>query len=151
MSEVLSLSTIVERKTINIESKRHPAGKLYELANLADIGPYEYAIIHQRAAEAEQLRRVKKPTVAQKRRTKKLLDDTVKLVLHGIEPAVLAALSDQQKDMIVVTWSAHLQTQRAAEGNAPAKPRRTTGASSRASRSSSAATRKGGSTSRRGS
>ena len=148
--EILNLSTIVERATINVTSKRFPKGKLYELVNLADLGPYEHAVIAHHSAEVDKLKALKKMTPAQTRQAQKLLDDTVKLVCPTIEPSVLAALTEQQKEMIVVTWSVHISTQGAAEGNAP--PRRRTGAgSSRLSKRSTAATRKPGSTRRRAS
>lgn len=150
MSEVLTLSTIVERDTINIVSKRHPRGKLYELANLADLGPYEYAIVTARNEELQPLLARKKLTPAQERMLTKALDDVVKLLLLNVEPSVLAALTIQQKEMIVFTWIGQVSKQGAAEGNGRPS-RRTTAGSSRASKSSTAATRKPGGTRQRGS
>jgi hypothetical protein len=154
--EILNLSTIVERSTVNITAKRNakakPTEKLYELRNTADIGPYEYASILHGSQEVERLRALKKLTAAQERQVKKLLDDTVKLVfMTPLEPYVLAALTEQQKEMIVFTWAAHVRG--AAEGNAEPnrRSRRTTAASSRGSKRSTAATQKRGSTSQRGS
>lgn len=148
--EILSLSTIAERQTVNIESKKFPAGKLYEFSNLADLGPFEYGIIVQRDAELAKLRSQKKKlTPTQERLFQKILDDTVKLVVRDVEPFVLAALTPQQKELLVVTWS-QLILQGAAEGNARTSSRRTTGASSRGSKRSTAATRKRGSTPQRG-
>lgn len=151
--EILNLSTVVERTPINIVSKRFPKGKLYFLRNLADIGPYEYAAIVLADNEVKKLRALKKMTPAQKRLAEKLLDDTVRFVCMDIEPGVLAALTEQQKETIVYAWSEHVAAQGAAEGNARPnrKARRTTGASSPGFRSSTGATRKRGSTSRRGS
>lgn len=147
--EIMNLSTIVTRKTINIASKKHKTGKVYELANLADLGPYEHAIIYQRNEELEKLAKAAKPTQAQERQVKKMLDDTVSLIVRDLESAVLKELTSEQKQMVVFAWSAHLEAPGAAEGKAPS--RRTTGRSSRDSKSSTAATRKRGSTSRAGS
>lgn len=148
--EILSLSTIVERARINITSKKYPKGKLYELVGLADLGPYEYAVILARQEETGALiGSEEKLTAAQERKLEKALDDIVKLLLPGLEPVVLAALTTQQRTMIVMTWSAHVHAQAgAAEGNRPS--RRTTAASSHGSKPSTAATRKRGSTRPRG-
>lgn len=145
--EILHLSTIVDRNTITIDSKQHPNGKTYELTGLADLGPYEYAIIFQRNEELERIGALKKPTEAQERQVRKMLDDSVALVVRGIEPAVVKSLTAEQKQMVLLAWSSQLE-RGAAEGKAPS--RRTTGASSRASRRSTAATRKRGSTPPRG-
>lgn len=150
MSELLNLSTVVDRATINITSKKHPTGKQYELRNLADVGPYEYALFLHHSREVDELKKLKKLTPAQERSVKKLLDAIVSLVVFGLEPAVLKALTEQQKETIVVSWTALVSSQGAAEGNGQ-KGRRTTAGSSPGSRRSTAATQKRGSTARRGS
>lgn len=147
-TEILNLSTTVERATVNIESKKHPKGKLYEFANLADLGPYEHAVLAQRMVEVNELRKLKKMTAAQQRQIDALLDEMVSMICLKLEPVVLAALTDAQKQWILLTWSARLETPGAAEGNR--KSRRTTAASSRGSSRSTAATRKRGSTPPRG-
>lgn len=151
MNEILDLSTIVKRATVNITSKRHPKGKQYELVNLADLGPYEYAVIVDRNGTVEKLKKLKKLTAAQTRQIARILDEMALLVCPTLEPAVLAELTKEQKEMLVLAWSMHINS---AEGDAAADPpvsRRTTGASSRGSKRSTAATRKRGSTARRGS
>lgn len=145
---ILSMSTVVDRDTITLETKKHPAGEVYELVKLADLGPYEYAILANRNEEVQKLKTVKKPTPAQKQRTKKLLNELVKMVCPAIEKAVLGELTDEQKQWILLTWSARLEAAGAAEGNPTS--RRTTAASPRGSRSSTAATRRRGSTRRAG-
>lgn len=148
---ILNLTTLADRPLVNIKSKKFPAGKPYELRNLADLGPAEYGVILHHDAEVKKLRVLKKLTPAQDQQIVKYLDDIVKLIVLGIEPAVLAALTGEQKEMLVVTWT--IQIQGAAEGNARPnrKARRTTAPSYRASKSSTAATRKPGSTRRRAS
>lgn len=150
--EIMNLSTIVERSVMTIKSKKHPKGKVYECANLADFGPFEYAQLAMKSGEVDKLKAVKKPTAAQKRLAEKMLNDVVKMICPSVAPAVLAELTGQQKQMIVINWSLHVQSERdgAAEGNAP-KPRpRTTAGSSRVSKRSTAARRKRGSTPPRG-
>jgi hypothetical protein len=135
--EILNLSTVVERPTINVTSKKHKQGKLYELVNLADLGPFEHAAILQRQQELAPLRKLKKLTEPQKRQVKKMLDDMVVLLCPTLEPMVLKELTDEQKEMIIVVWSAHVTVDTgAAEGNR--QSRRTTAARSRGSRSSTA-------------
>lgn len=144
--EILNLSTIVDRKKINIESRRHPKGKLYELASTADLGPYEHAnLIRANAQVSPLLAKTSKLTAAEERSVKSLLDSMSKLIVFDIEPTVLSALTIQQKSMIVLVWAS---TVGAAEGNR--KSRRTTAASSPGSKRSTAATRKRGSTPQRG-
>lgn len=152
--EIVSLSTIAKRKTANIESKKHPGGKLYEFANRADFGPYEYAILMQRNEELGPLlakaKAGKKITPAEERKVKKALDDMVKMILPDLEAAVIRDLKMQQKEMLILIWSASIAAEGAsAEGEARNRP--TTAGSSRASRSSTAATRRHGGTSRSGS
>lgn len=146
--EILDLSTIVEHPTVNIASKRHPKGKLYELINLADLGPFEYATVLQRHAESRALAEKPKLTAAERRQLEKARADTVKLLVPKLEPTVLAELTPQQQDMLVLAWSAHVQAQGSAEGNA--RSRRTTDGSSRDSRPSTAGRPKAGSTPRTG-
>lgn len=143
---ILNLSTIVDRPTITLASKKHPTGKLYECVGLADLGPYEHAIILDRDAKVRPLFAKKRLTAAQKLQLEKALNDTVKLIVPSLEPATLKELTSAQKQNIVIAWSLHVSP-RAAEGNA--QSRRTTAASSPGSKRSTAATRKRGSTRRR--
>lgn len=146
---LLKLSTIVQHETIELASRKHPNGKLYELINLADLGPYEYAVTLNREAEVQQLLKLKKLTPAQENRLEAILDETMRMLIPKLEPAVLRELTSQQKQMITIAWVSKFTGQTQED---PQKPRRkpTTAASSRGSKSSTAATQKRGSTSRHG-
>jgi hypothetical protein len=144
--EILDLTTVVERDRVRIRTKRQPDGKLYELLNLDEIGPYEHATINARYAEAQKLLDGHRLTPKQKSAVTKALGDIVSLLVIDLEPAVLKEMEQTQRAKLVQAWAARHAT--GAEGNSPAAP--TTAASSRASRRSSAATPKRGSTSRRG-
>lgn len=148
--EILSLSTIVEKATVNIASKLHPRGKLYELVDLDDLGPIEHQKIVVKHAEAAQLlESPKELTEAESRKLGKLLGDVVKILLPSIETKVLNELSNAKRSTILRVWAARQQTASTASDDTP-RSRRTTAASSRRSKSSTAATRKRGSTPRRG-
>lgn len=153
--EILNLSTIVKRKTINIESKKHPTGKLYEVVNQADLGPYEYAIVLQRNEQVgpllDKMRGGTRLSPAEQRKLKKALADTVSMIVVDLEPQVLAELTIQQQELIVIAWSAHIQAQMQETTPGNRQSRSTTAASRPGSKRSTAATRRGGSTSRTGS
>jgi len=149
MTELLKLSTIVERQFVTIVTKKHPKGKAYDLVNLDDLGPFEHQTIvtlHGKAAEL--LQTTSALTEPQANTLRKALGDIVKLLMPSIEPAVLASLSDAKRSQIVQVWAARNTAAEAEAGNA--RSRRTTGGSSRNSKGSTAASRKRGSTSRRG-
>lgn len=146
--EILALSTVVERATVRISSKRHPAGKLYELLNVQDLGILEHAKVLAAAAVVDRLKIKKRRTPKDERALRLALTESVKLVLPSIEPAVLRELNNAQLEMIVITWGTH-GAKDGEEGNP--RRRRTGAASSRASSGSTAATPKRGSTRRSGS
>lgn len=147
-NEILDLSTIVEHVTVRISSKKFPGGKLYELANVDDLGPIQ----HQRLAVAHQdamvlLGSAKELTPPQERALDKALGDVVKILLPKIEPAVLKETTMAHRVRILQAWIGRNESEAAPNPST----RRTGAASSRASKRSSAATRKRGSTARRGS
>lgn len=147
MTQLLDIATVVERDTVNIRSTRHPAGKVYELVNLDELGVFEHETILARSAAASkytQLRR--KPTAADKRDLMKALGDVLVLIVLGLEPSVLAEIEAPQRDKIIGAWAEKYSGE--AAGEAPAAL--TTGGSSPGSKRSTAASRKRGSTSQRG-
>lgn len=147
--EVLDLSTVVEKAHVRIRSRKHPAGKLYELVNIDDLGPFEHqTIVSLHARASELLQSSSALTEPQSRTLTKALGDIVKLLMPGLEPAVLAELTNAKRSQIVQTWAERNAPPGADPGNAPS--RRTTGGSSRSSKRSTAAPRKRGSTPRRG-
>jgi len=148
VTELLDLSTVVERDTVRITSKKHPAGKVYDLVNQDELGPYEYEIISSRHAKTAKLANLtRKMTVVEKRELSKALGDIIKLLVPDLEPAVLSEMEDTQRARIVTAWA---MKSGAAEGEAQAG-KSTTANSSRASKPSTAVTKGSGSTSQRGS
>lgn len=146
--EILDLSTVVERARVRIRTLKQPAGKLYELLNLDDLGPYELAVIKARHGEAVKLLNAeKKLTAPQKRALHKALGDIVAILIPSLEPGVLDEMEQAPRALIVQAWAA--RNAGGDQGNPAGGP--TTAASSRASRRSTKATRKRGSTSRTGS
>lgn len=151
MTELLDLATVVERDTVRIRTKKNPEGKLYDLLNLEELGPFEHQVLLSRHAKWSALaeRTDRKLTAVQQREIHKALGDILKLLLPEIEPAVLAETETPQRIRIVEAWATKNSTG-AAEGEAQESQPITAG-SSRGSRPSTAATRKRGSTPRRGS
>lgn len=160
--ELLNLSTIVKAKdTVAIESKLHPKGRSYDVLGLDDLSPLAYQTVVDRGEIVDGLALVAKQTVAQKREMGKALAEIMEIIAPDIEPAVLAAMTNEQGRRIVVQWGNRLATlamerldatadgtEDGGSGN-PSR-RRTTGGSSRSSKKSTAATRKRGSTRQRG-
>lgn len=146
--ELLSLSTLVERETIKIESALHPDGRLYELRNPDELGAIDYQTILSRQAQVERMQRkgVEKLTAADAGQMTERLNEIVAILVPTLEPEVLEKLSDGQKAAIVQTWADLVPTEGGEGGNAVAA--RTGGGSSRGSKRSTAAPRTGGSTSR---
>lgn len=145
--EILALSTIVERATVNISSKAHKTGKLYELLNVQDLGILEHATVLANAAVIDRLKQKKRRIPKDERELRRALTESVKLVLPSIETAVLRELNNAQLEMIIVSWGTHNHDGAATPGN-PQRRRRTGTGSSRAFNRSTAATRKPGSASR---
>lgn len=130
MTELLSLSTIVKRDTVTIQSKKHPAGKTYELRNGADFGPLQYALLVHRQEECLHLQARKRLTKKQQARVDAILDELVRMIVLDLEPVVVRELTTAQKENLLVAWT--IQVNRgaaggAAEGNAKAAKRRSTG------------------------
>lgn len=146
-TEVLDLSTIVEKRTIRIRTLAHPDGKLYELLNVDDLGVYDLELLGRHEKLLSELAAVKKPTPAQERALDRALDEMIKLAVPDLEPRVLRELSQSKKAMILKSWA---PAQEGGDpGNAASAP--TGGARSRDSKPSTAATPRRGSGSRTGS
>lgn len=124
MTEILSLSTVVKRDTISIKSKKHPNGKIYEIAAAADFGPLEYALLHQRQQEVAKYERLKRLTKKQQARVEQILDEMIGMVVLELEPAVRRELTVKQKQTLIFAW---IMNSRAAEGNGRAAASRSTG------------------------
>lgn len=151
---ILSMSAIVDRETIELFSKKHPKGKLYELKSVWDLGPTEHATIIDRNNVCQELLQKTKRTPAQERMLDKALGDVAAILVIGLEPAVLADLTISMRAAILFSWIAANNKSTGEEGADPnprSRSRRTGSGSSRGSKSSTAATRRAGSTVRRGS
>ena len=156
--ELLDLSTIVEKANVRIRSLKHPAGKLYELVNLDDLGVYEHqTIVTLHAKAATLLQSAGSLTDPQSRELAKSLGDIVRILLPGLEPAVIAELSNAKRSQIIAVWAARNEPADgdgadgvSGSGEGKARGRRTTGGSSRSSKGSTVASRKAGSTRPRG-
>jgi hypothetical protein len=148
--EILDLKTVVDRDTIRIRTKKNPAGKLYEMLNFDELGPYELAMIGSAQERAQELTKTpgKRLTKKQNEEVNRLLSGVVRLLIPEIEPRVLAEMEERQKGQIFQVWAARYQ-QESAEGEEPR--RRTTGGSSRASTRSTAARRTRGGSARQAS
>jgi hypothetical protein len=147
--ELLSLSTIVDKATVNITSKKHPRGKQYELVDLDDLSPLDHQKIVVKHADATTLMQTEGVlTPTQSRSLEKLLGDIVKILIPTLEPIVLRDLSNGQRSRILRVWAA--RNSGGGEGGATPTRSRTTAASSRRSKSSTAATRNPGRTRRTG-
>lgn len=116
-----SLSTIVRRKTFTIESKKHPKGKIYDVASSADFGPYEYALLVEKQNLARELQTKKRLTAAQKARLDEALNDVVKMLLPTLEASVLAEMTEQQKTTLVLTWITSMTQEASKPGNRQAR------------------------------
>ncbi len=114
---MLTLSTIVDRETINIESKKHPNGKIYELNSVWDLGPLEQAVLIDKQRSAAALNQRKRLTGAQKLQLRKLLCDIVMMIVRGLEPAVLAELDEARLSTLQLAWVHANQPKAAAPGN----------------------------------
>lgn len=154
MSELLDISTVVDRDTVHIRTKKNPDGKSYALLNLEELGAYEHAIVSKCHQKARGLvgRTDRKTTPAEKRTITKALKDILALIVIDLEPHVLAELDQLQASRIVAAWAMKYASDDdgAAEGEDSASLSTTAG-SSHDSKHSTAATRGTGSTSRGGS
>ena len=99
-----SLSTIVQRKTFTITSKKHPRGHIYDVADPSDFGPVEYAVLVEKQQLAQELQKKSRLTTREKTRMREALDDVVRMLMPKIEPEVLAEMNEQQKTNFVLTW-----------------------------------------------
>jgi hypothetical protein len=115
--ELLSLSTLVERESIKIESALHPEGRLYELRNVSELSALELQVVLSRQKQVDRLQKKDstKLTAAETGQMIERLNELVCLVAPSIEPEVLDELADGQKAAIVETWG------RMAEGGGAGK------------------------------
>jgi hypothetical protein len=159
--ELLDLSTVVDRDTVRIRTKKNPKGNVYELLNMEELSAFEFAILSDRHKRTRNLvgRTDRKMTPAEKRTVTKALKDILAQIVIDLEPTVLRELDMSQASKVVAAWALKYQDDDsesddddsgAAEGDSPR--RSTTAGSSRSSNRSTAATpRTGSSRSRRGS
>lgn len=104
--ELIDIATVVERDTVRIRTKKNQEGKLYELLNIDELGPYEYQVIVNAHAKVQKFGALKrKPTAAQERELDKALADILKLLIPSLEPRVLAEMESTPRARIVTAWS----------------------------------------------
>lgn len=104
---LLDISTVVDRDTVGISTKKHPTPKVYELFNLDELGAYEFAVISKAREKTRDLlgRTDRKMTPAEKRIATKALKDILALIVKDLEPHVLAELDQTQAAKIVAAWA----------------------------------------------
>lgn len=107
MSELLDLSTVVDRDTVRIRTKKNPDGNVYELLNLEELGAFEHAVVSKCHQKASSLvgRADRKLTPAEQRTVTKALKDILALIVKDLEPHVLAELDQTQASKIVAAWA----------------------------------------------
>lgn len=147
-NEILSLSTIVDKDTLTLASKRHPRGKSYDFVSRDDLSPLKHELLVTKYQEAATLLNAKRLTVAQESKLLALFGEVVRILVPRLEPTVLAELTIGQRSKVVKAWA---DNNGGGEDSPGPSERPTTAASARRSRGSTAATRKPGSTRRRGS
>lgn len=137
--ELLDLSTLVDRDTINIKSKLHPEGRLYSLKAQKELSIYDTATLESRSEELGDIDLKKKPSPGQARKHTAALRAMVSLIMLDIEPAVVDSLSDVQ---MLAIWGVYQgafeRPGESGEGKAPGG--QTSAAKSRASKGSTVAT-----------
>lgn len=105
--ELLDLSTVVERDTVNLKSKRFPNGKQYELLKREELGLYDNEVIVKRNQKIQEIGKFKrKLTLAETRTRDKAFRDVLELLFVKIEPDVLAEIEPLQAARILQAWSA---------------------------------------------
>jgi len=123
MEPVLDLSTLAPvRSRINIRTKEHPDGKLYELRSMDDFGIEEQQQLTRHGAEFDQLWNTDKLNSAQRKRLKMLLDGMFERVLDA-PPEVMAALTDGQRSQVVLSFTLAPLAQAAARQETQEKAR----------------------------
>ena len=104
---LLDISTVVDRDTVGISTKKNPTPKIYELLNLDELGAYEYAVISKAREKTRALlgRTDRKLTPAEKRTATKALKDILSLIVKDLDPHVLAEIDQTQAAKIVAAWA----------------------------------------------
>ena len=144
---LLDISTVVDRDTIGISTKKHPEPKIYEVLALDELGAYEHARISQLHKKTRGLigRTDRKMTPTESRIVTKSLKGILSLIIVDLEPQVLAEIDQTQAAKIVAALAMkYTEDDGAAEGEDSASPSTTAG-SSRDSKRSTAATQRTGS------
>jgi len=149
---LLDISTVVERDTVGISTKKQKTPKIYEVFNLDELGAFEHAQISRLHQKVRGMvgRTDRKQTPAEKRIVTKALKDILALIVVDLDPHVLQEIDQTQAAKIVAAWAMKYADDGAAEGEDSESPSTTAG-SSPSSKSSTAATPRTGSTSRGGS
>lgn len=104
---LLDISTVVDRDTVGISTKKHPEPKVYEILNLDELGAYEHAMISKLHQKTRGLvgRTDRKMTPAESRIVTKALKDILALIVVNLEPHVLKEIDQTQAAKIVAAWA----------------------------------------------
>lgn len=105
---LLDISTVVDRDTIGISTKKNPTPKIYEVVNMEELGAFEHARIrqlHKKVQDMKVSRTDRKMTPAEKRTVTKALKDMLALIVIDLEPAVLTEIDQTQAAQIVAAWA----------------------------------------------
>ena len=104
---LLDISTVVDRDTVGISTKKHKEPKIYELLNMDELGAYEFAVISKARDKTRTLlgRTDRKLTPAEKRTATKALKDILALIVVDLEPHVLQEIDQTQAAKIVAAWA----------------------------------------------
>lgn len=104
---LLDISTVVDRDTVGISTKKQKTPKIYELLNMDELGAFEFAVIQKARDKTRTLlgRTDRKLTPAEKRTATKALKDILALIVVDLEPHVLAEIDQTQAAKIVAAWA----------------------------------------------
>ena len=106
-THLLDISTVVDRDTVGISTKKHPEPKIYEVLGLDELGAFEHARISKLHRKTSGLvaRTDRKMTPAESRIVTKALKDILALIIVGLEPHVLQEIDQTQAAKIVAAWA----------------------------------------------
>lgn len=108
MGTVLNIDTLApDRETVNIKSKEHPEGKLYELAHAEDLGLSDQQFLYSRGLRLDAL--VKRRTELgdeEKAELDMILEGMVGLVLPDLPPEIRERIGAMPKVQIVEVFIA---------------------------------------------
>ena len=117
---LLDVSTVVDRDTVGISTKKNQTPKIYEILDLEELGMFEHARISQLHQKTRGMvgRTDRQMTAAEKRIVTKALKDILALIVIDLEPHVLKEIDQTQAAKIVTAWAMKHQTpDGAAEGD----------------------------------